>query len=95
MAVEVLLVILLKILMVDTYLAKKLIYLQLLNNGGIGYIIQIVDRSIPLSFKDDIGTAAPGTAALGIAALGTTALGTTALGTAALGSTALGKNLVD
>ena len=50
MAVEVLLAILLKILIVDIYLAKKLIHLQLLNDRGIGYIIQIVNWSIPLSF---------------------------------------------
>ena len=75
MAIEILLVILLKILMVDIYLAKRLIYLQLLNDGGIGYIIQTVNRSIPLSFQDDIGTAALGTVALRTAVLGNTALG--------------------
>ena len=48
--------------MVDTYLDGGLshIHLQLPNDGGIACIIRTVDRSIPLSFMDDIRTAALG-----------------------------------
>jgi len=56
MVKELLLVILLKIVMVDIYLDRELIYLLLLNNGGIGYIVLIVNRSIPLDFIDNIRT---------------------------------------
>ena len=77
--------------MVDMYLAKGLIYLQLPNNGGIGCVIRTVDQSIPLTFKNNIGTVALETAVLGTTALGTTALGTAALGTVALGTVALGN----
>ena len=45
----------------------------------------LVNQPIPLSFKDNIGTAA----------LGTTALKTAALGTAALGTTALKKSFIN
>ena len=65
--------ILLKIPMLDTYLDGGLTHLQLPNDGGIGYIIQTVDRSIPLRFED-IRDVALGTAALGTVALGTIAL---------------------
>jgi len=58
MAVGLLLAILLKILMVDTYLDGGLDLLLLLNDGGIGCVIRTVDRSIPLNLMDDIRTAA-------------------------------------
>ena len=49
--------ILLKILIVDTYLDRGLDLLLLPNNGGIGYVIRTVNRSIPLNLLDDIRTA--------------------------------------
>jgi len=58
MVKELLLVILLKIIMVDIYLNRELIYLQLLNNGGIGCIIPTVNQSIPLNFINNIRTVA-------------------------------------
>jgi hypothetical protein len=51
--------ILLRILMEERYLDGGLshIHLQLLKDGGIGCGIRTVDRSIPLSLKDDVGNA--------------------------------------
>ena len=53
---ELLLIILLKIVIVDTYLDRELIYLLLLNDGGIECIILTVNRSISLNFIDNIRT---------------------------------------
>jgi hypothetical protein len=36
---------------VQRYLDRGLSYLQLLNDGGIVYVVRIVDRSIPLSLE--------------------------------------------
>jgi hypothetical protein len=58
MAVGLLLTILLKIVIVDTYLDGGLT--RLLNDGGIGCVIRTVDRSIPLKLIDDIRTATLG-----------------------------------
>ena len=53
---ETFLVILPKILILDTYLDRELDLLLLLNDGEIGCVILIVDRSIPLNLMDNIRT---------------------------------------
>jgi hypothetical protein len=76
MAIELLLVILLKIFIVEIYLDKGLNLLFLLIAAARGFFI--INRIIGLGrslISHFLGTAALGTAALGITALGTAALG--------------------
>ena len=56
---------LLRTLIMVIGLSGELTHLQLLNDGGIGCVIRMDDRPIPLILIDDIRTATQGTVALG------------------------------